>query len=113
MPREIRASMGVCVAHWPDRETMVTINGANEIVEVWGRSLRAGGQTLIGPGLSEAEVTQTLGPGKSTRTSSPGSGLISLGSRTTGHIFTYQNGGVAFEVTVKEQSTQHVRAFRP
>ena len=111
-PREFRASMGVRIAHWSNRETMVTLNAANEIVEVWGRSLHAGGQTLIGRGASEAEVTQSLGPGKSTRLSSPGSGVISFGSKTTGHIFTYQNGGVSFEITVKEQATQHVRAFR-
>ena len=78
-----------------------------------GRSLKVDGKTLIGTGLSEDEVTQTLGRGKSTRTSVSSSGVISLGSKTTGHIFTYDNGGVLFEVTVKEQSTQHMRAFRP
>ena len=112
-PREIRGTGGARVAHWSNRETMVTLNAASEIVEVWGRLLHAGNQTLIGPGSSEAEVTQTLGAGKSTRISSPGSGVISFGSKTTGYIFTYQNGGVSFEITVKEQSAQHVRAFLP
>lgn len=111
-PREFRKSGSLRIAHWSDHETMVTLNVTDQVTEVWGRSLKADGRTLIGPGLGEDEVTQTLGRGKTTRTSVQGSGVISFGAKTTGHIFTYDNGGVAFEITVRADSTQHVRAFR-
>ncbi|MDI1318959.1 MAG: hypothetical protein PSW75_02040, partial [bacterium] len=85
-PSETRGSRSARVVHWSDKETMVTINAANVVVEIWGHSLKAGGQTVVGPGLSEAEVTQTLGSGKSARTSVQGSGVISFGAKTTGRI---------------------------
>lgn len=112
-PRDIRESMGQRVVRWSSSETIVTTNTAGEILEIWGRSLSAGGQSLVQTGLSEAQVAQVLGRGKSTRLSTPSGFVISFGSKTTGHIFTYRNDGVTFEITVKEDSVQHVRAFRP
>lgn len=90
----------------------LTLNKDGEIFDVWGRSLTAGQTTLISTGLSQAEVERILGPGKVQRSTQPGSGVISLGSREVGRTLSYENGGVRFEITLEEDMVKYVRAVK-
>lgn len=83
------------------------------VVEVFGQTLKAGGKTLVYPGLSQAEVERILGRGKVTRSTRPtGSGVISIGSKEVARILTYDNGGVRFEITLEEDQVRHIRAVK-
>jgi hypothetical protein len=104
----------VSVLGWSRPEELsLTVSPEGEVVDVWGRSVTAGGNTLVYTGLSQAEVERILGRGKVLRSTRPtGSGVISLGSTEVGRILTYENGGVRFEVTLEENQVKHVRAVK-
>lgn len=91
----------------------LTVNKDGEISDVWGRSLTAGGTTLISTGLSQKEVECILGRGRvQTSTQPTGSGVISLGSREVGRTLSYESEGVRFEITLEEDQVKYVRAVK-
>ncbi len=90
----------------------LSVNREDEIFDVWGRSLTAGPATLIQTGLSQVEVERILGRGEVRRSTQPGSGVISLGSKEVARILSYENDGVRFEITLQEDSVKHVRAVK-
>ena len=107
------AGYGAASLQWQRLPDMVvTIDTrTRQVTEVLGDRITAAGSTVVGHGMSEADVRAVLGkPATSRGHYRPsGSGVISIGTKRVGRNLTYRRDGHDFEITLNEDSLAYVR----
>ena len=93
------------------RKLFVTVDANGRIVQVGGNALMAGDKTLLGEGVSDADINAVLGAGAVSNTTQPGSFVIPTPGKVVGTYHRYRNGNVTFGFSVsKEQGLRGITA---
>jgi hypothetical protein len=85
---------------YPSQGLTVNVDANGRVTQVWGKTLKAGDVTVLGGGVSDAEIKGVLGKGESKSMTQSGSFVLPTPGKTVGAEHFYRNGDVRFRFIV-------------